>query len=135
MGNAHLVFFQININNSCVKKKEKVGVSVGKKKPDIYKGLIGADDWALELSAPEMEDFCRLLAQIRDTMDSMAEHLMEEETISCEVESPLLWLGADGYVNNYRLRIILHQHRGAEGSWQSHAIPELIKAAQSLKSF
>nr|WP_069790151.1 DUF1818 family protein [Cyanobacterium sp. IPPAS B-1200]OEJ79566.1 hypothetical protein A5482_00790 [Cyanobacterium sp. IPPAS B-1200] len=118
-----------------VLKKGK-GWRIGwQEKPDIYKGLIGADDWALELSAPEMEDFCRLLAQIRDTMDSMAEHLMEEETISCEVESPLLWLGADGYVNNYRLRIILHQHRGAEGSWQSYAIPELIKVAQSLKSF
>ncbi|WP_347239031.1 DUF1818 family protein [Cyanobacterium stanieri] len=116
--------------------KKGKGWRIGwQEKPEIYKGLIGADNWAFELSGPEMEDFCRLLIQINDTMETMAEHLMEEETISCEVESPLLWLGADGYINDYSLRIIIYEHRGAEGSWQSDVIPDLIKAIQSLKSF
>ncbi|MGY6529184.1 MAG: DUF1818 family protein [Cyanobacterium sp.] len=116
--------------------KKGKGWRIGwQEKADVYKGLIGSDDWAFELSAPEMEDFCRLLVQLTDTMESMKEHIMDEETISCEVESALLWLGVDGYVNNYGLRIILNEHRGAEGTWPYSAIPDLLKAVQSLKSF
>ena len=101
----------------------------------IYPGLIGAQDWAFEVSAKEMQDFCRLLLEITDTMESMAEHLMDEETISCEVESPLIWLGAEGYCHNYSLRIILNESRGCEGSWQYEAISGLTQALQSFGLF
>ncbi|AFZ48456.1 protein of unknown function DUF1818 [Cyanobacterium stanieri PCC 7202] len=131
MGNAHLFFVGVQ----AMLKKGK-GWRIGwQDKAEIYQGLIGADDWAFEVSASEMEDFCRLLAEITDTMKAMAEHLMEEESISCEVESPLLWLGAEGYVDNYRLRIIFNQGRGVEGAWESDAVQGLVQGVQSLKSF
>jgi len=100
-----------------------------------YQGLIGASSWAMELTAAEMTDFCRLLLQITETMTAMAEHLMDEETIFCEVESPLMWLGAQGYIDNYSVRIILTQNRGCEGSWPGDTIPELVQAVQSFNLF
>lgn len=101
----------------------------------LYPALIGASTWALELTKAEMTDFCRLLPQLADSISAMTEYLMAEETISCEVETPLMWLGADGYCHHYAVRIILHTARGAEGYWEAEAIPELLSALQSLKSY
>lgn len=100
-----------------------------------YQGLIGAQDWAMELTAAEMQDFRRLLLQIHQGMTDISQHLMEEETILCEAESDLMWLGAEGYPKNYSLRIILHHHRGCEGTWSENVIQDLIQATQSLELF
>ena len=101
----------------------------------VYKGLIGADNWAIELTEAEMHDFIRLLLQINKAIADISQHLMEEETVVCEVESELIWLGAEGFPNNYSLRIILSQHRGCEGTWTNHVIGSLILATQALSSF
>ncbi len=102
---------------------------------DIYKGLIGADDWAIELTTEEMQDFCRLIMQLAENMEQMQEYLMEEEKISCEVESELMWLGAEGYWHNYSLRVIINQNRSCEGNWTALAVTEIIKACESLNFF
>ncbi|HIK38117.1 MAG: DUF1818 family protein [Geminocystis sp.] len=101
----------------------------------VYKGLVGAEDWALELTAEEMRDFCRLLRDIHQTVADISKHLMPEEAVVCEVESELLWLGAEGYPDNYSLRIILSQPRRGEGTWPPYAITELLQASQSLELF
>jgi len=99
---------------------------------EIYKGLIGADDWAIELTEAEIKDFCRLLEQLADNLEKMQDYLMDEEKISCEVESELIWLSAEGYADNYSLRVIVLQNRSCEGNWASLAVPELINATKSL---
>jgi len=120
--------------NSLIKKGK--GWRIGwQEKAVTYKGLIGGDDWAFELTAIEMQDFCRLLLQIHQAIIDINEHLMEEETITCEVESDLMWLGAQGYPNNYSLSIILHHHRGCEGTWKENVTKDLIQATQSLMLF
>ena len=101
----------------------------------VYKGLIGGQDWAFELTEAEMQDFLRLLLQIDQAIADIHEHLMDEETITCEVESELMWLGATGYPDNYSLRIILSQQRSCEGNWAENAISPLITASQSLHLF
>ncbi len=103
-----------------------------KSSPLVYKGLIGADDWAIELTQAEMKDFIRLILQIDQAIIDIHQHLMDEETIEIEVESELIWLGAKGYPDNYSLRIILSQQRGCEGTWSENAIKSLINATQSL---
>ncbi len=116
--------------------KNGKGWRVGwKKNAPVYKGLIGADDWAMELTQSEMQDFLRLLLQINQTITDINQHLMEQETIACEVESELMWLSAEGYPDNYSLRIILSQHRGCEGTWPEHVVDSLILATQSLDVF
>jgi len=101
----------------------------------LYQGLIGTESWAIELTAAELEDFCRLALQLADTLAHMAEELMDEERIACEAESARLWMEAEGYPHAYNLRIILLQGRRAEGAWSSDAVPGLLQAIQTFQVF
>jgi hypothetical protein len=98
-----------------------------------YQGLVGAEDWALELTAEELIDFCRLLGQIAEAMAQMGQELMAEERIACEVESDRLWLEGEGYPHAYSLRLILRGGRRCEGNWQAAAVSELIQAVRLLE--
>ncbi|MBW4522768.1 MAG: DUF1818 family protein [Scytolyngbya sp. HA4215-MV1] len=100
-----------------------------------YKGLVGGENWAIELTEAELNDFCRLVVQLSDTMRQVAAELMDEEAIACEVESDLLWLEAQGYPDHYGLQVIVLSDRQAEGVWSAAAVPELIQAAQMLGVF
>lgn len=100
-----------------------------------YRGLVGGNDWAIELTEAELDDFCRLLSQLAETMNQMASELMDEEKIACEAESDLLWMEVEGYPSSYTLRFILNTGRRYEGSWVAQAVPGLVQAAQSLKVF
>ena len=97
-----------------------------------YKGLVGANAWAIELTQAELKDFCRLLNQLVATMSKMAAELMIEEKISCEAESELLWLEVDGYSDSYSLRLIIHSDRRCEGNWAEGIAPNLVEAINSL---
>lgn len=100
-----------------------------------YQGLVGGDDWAIELTGAELDDFCRLLAQLAQTMSQMASELMDEEKIACEAESDLLWMEVEGYPSAYSLCFILNTGRRGEGNWLTDAVPGLVQATQSLKVF
>jgi hypothetical protein len=100
-----------------------------------YPGLVGSDDWAIELTEAELNDFCRLLLQLVETMNQMKAELMDEEKISCEAESDLLWLEVDGYPHAYSLRLILNYNRRCEGNWKEGVAQELAEAASRLKVF
>ena len=100
-----------------------------------FKGLIGTDDWAIELTEAELNDFCRLLTQLAETMKQLATELMDEEKIACEAESDLLWIEVEGYPHAYSLRLILNTGRGVEGKWDTAAVPELLQASGMLKVF
>lgn len=102
---------------------------------DKYPGLVGANDWAMELTEAELNDFCRLLNQLVATMNQMEEELMDEEKISCEAETDLLWMEVEGYPDAYSLRLILNCDRRCEGNWYPGIAPELALASQNLKMF
>jgi hypothetical protein len=102
---------------------------------EIYRGLVGTDDWAIELTEAELDDFCRLINQLVQTMAQMQTQLMDEEKIACEAETDLLWMEVSGYPYAYDLRLILNRHRCFEGSWQSGEVEELAAACQNLKAF
>ena len=100
-----------------------------------FKGLVGTDDWAIELTEAELNEFCRLLNQLADTMKHLATELMDEEKIACEAESDLLWMEVAGYAHAYNLRFILNTGRGTEGKWEAGAVSELLPAIGMLKVF
>ncbi|MEH2196149.1 MAG: DUF1818 family protein [Nostoc sp.] len=100
-----------------------------------FQGLVGTDNWAIELTEAELNDFCRLLAQLADTMKQLATELMEEEKITCEAESNLLWMEVEGYPHDYTLRFILNTGRCVEGKWDASAVPGLLQAAGMVKVF
>jgi Domain of unknown function (DUF1818) len=97
-----------------------------------FVGLVGGDNWAFELTAEEFRDFCRFLGQLADTMNAMKSELMDEERITCEAQSDLLWLEVEGFPNSYSVRLMLNSGRGCEGEWSPSAVPELLQAAQML---
>lgn len=100
-----------------------------------YQGLVGGDDWAIELTEGEFHDFCRLLAQLATTMTQMASELMDSERITCEAESDVLWMEVEGYPHLYLLHVILSTGRRCEFSWPGEAVPGLVEAARVLKIF
>jgi Domain of unknown function (DUF1818) len=100
-----------------------------------FQGLVGGDEWAIELTTAELEDFCQLVAQLNTILCQMSQELMDEERITCEVESELIWLEAEGYPDNYELRLIVLTGRRGEGFWNASAVSELLQAAQILKVF
>ncbi|MBW4670848.1 MAG: DUF1818 family protein [Cyanomargarita calcarea GSE-NOS-MK-12-04C] len=100
-----------------------------------FKGLVGTDDWAVELTEAELNDFCRLLKQLADTMKQLAAELMDEEKIACEVESNLVWMEAEGYPHTWCLRFILNTGRCVEGQLDAAAVGGLLQAADTLKVF
>ncbi|BAZ18006.1 hypothetical protein NIES4071_98880 [Calothrix sp. NIES-4071] len=100
-----------------------------------YKGLLGTDNWSVELTEAELDDFCRLLAQLADTMKQLAPELMDSEKIACEAESDLVWMEVEGYPQSYSLRFIISNERCAEGLWEAPAVPGLLQAASMLKVF
>ena len=98
-----------------------------------FTGLLGTDDWAVELTESELHDFCRLLVQLAETMSQLSSELMDEEKITCEAESNLIWLEVAGYAHSYSLRFILLTGRCAEGCWDEGAVMGLLQAAQTLQ--
>jgi hypothetical protein len=115
--------------------KSGAGWRIGWNPESEYPGLVGSDDWAFELTAAELADFCRLLGQLVDNMRSMQAELMDEESIACEAESDLVWIQAEGSPSQYNLRLILNTGRSCEGNWVADAVPELVAAMDSLKFF
>ena len=100
-----------------------------------YPGLVGADAWSMELTKIELKDFCRLALQLADTMGAIAPELMDDERISCEAESENLWLEAEGFPNDYTLRLIVLTGRRGEGEWSSAAVSELLNAIRLIEAF
>jgi Domain of unknown function (DUF1818) len=115
--------------------KAGTGWRIGWNPDSEYSGLVGGDDWAFELTAAELADFCRLLEQLVGNIRSMQAELMDEESIACEVESDLVWMQVEGIPNKYSLRLILNTGRSCEGNWTAAAVPELVAAVDSLKFF
>ena len=97
-----------------------------------YPGLVGSDSWAIELTKAELSDFCRLIDQLVATMKEMSTELMDQEKISCEAETDLLWLEAEGFPQSYTLRLIVHGDRRCEGNWRAGLAPKLLEAIKAL---
>lgn len=97
--------------------------------------LVGADDWAVELSQTEFEAFSKFLLQLSETIEQMRAELMEEETVVCEASSDLLWMEVRGYPDAFQLSFILLTGRRAEGRWSSVAAKEVLRAVQMIQVF
>jgi hypothetical protein len=63
-------------------------------------------------------------------MEGMTEELMAEERVTCEAESELLWLEAEGFPGRYSLRLLLYRGRRCEGNWSAEAVRELSRAIE-----
>ncbi len=96
-------------------------------------GLVAGKGWAVELTAAEFSDFCRVARQLGSTMADMSEHLMDEERLTCQQETETIWMEAEGDSGEYSLRFILLSGRRAEGEWPSVVVPTVLKALAQLE--
>ena len=96
--------------------KSGIGWRLGWNPTNEYPGLVGAEDWAIELTSGELADFCRLLGQLVDNMQLIQAELMDQENIACEAESDLLWMQVQGFPHHYNLRLIVNTGRNCEGN-------------------
>ncbi len=99
---------------------------------DVYKGLVGADSWAIELTENEFKDFCKLAVQLAEAMKLMAAELSDCEKISCTLETDDFSLEASGYPHAFSLYLQLLTGRRLEGIWEAIAVPFLIEAIANL---
>jgi hypothetical protein len=97
-----------------------------------YKALVGTDDWSLELTAAEFQDFGHLVRQLAHTMAQMSQQLMDEEAIACEAATDRLWIEVEGYPQAYSLHLIVLTGRRGEGCWTATAVPPLVAALDTL---
>jgi hypothetical protein len=95
---------------------------------DLYKGLVGADDWAIELTGDEFKDFCKLATRLAETMQLMATELSDCEKICCTLETEEITLEASGYPLEFGLHLQLLTGRKGEGFWAAAAVPFLLNA-------
>jgi len=102
---------------------------------EVFCGLVGGQYWALELTAAEFKDFCRMAQLLSLQMAAMAELLMDEECLTCEQESETIWLEAEGSPASHGLRFILLTGRGGEGEWPAAVVPQLLDAISTLEGF
>jgi Domain of unknown function (DUF1818) len=100
-----------------------------------FQALLGADDWAVELTQTEFDEFCRFAQQLTETLEQMRSELMDEEAIACEASSELLWMEVRGLPDAYGLSFILLTGRRAEGSWSVAATKEVLQAIQMVQVF
>ncbi len=100
-----------------------------------FTALLGTDDWAVEMTTIEYDDFCRLLEELLAAMNAIASELMDEEKVTLEVESDIVWLEISGYPQEYSLRFILNSGRGVEGYFPASVTRELLSAITTLQVF
>jgi hypothetical protein len=100
-----------------------------------FQALLGADDWAIELTQAEFDDFCRFALQLSDTMEQMRANLMDEEAIACEASCDRLWMEVRGYPEAYQLSFILLTGRRGEGHWSVEATKEVLRVIQMVQVF
>ncbi len=100
-----------------------------------FQALVGADDWAVELTQTEFDDFCRFALQLSEAIEQMRSELMEEEAIACEASSDHLWMEVRGYCDAYQLSFVVLTGRRAEGCWSIEATKEILRVVQMVQVF
>jgi hypothetical protein len=99
---------------------------------EVYQGLVGDDHWAVELTFNEFADLRRLSNQLVSSLQSIADELMDEETIELEAESEHIWVALEGSANRHSLRFILLGDRGSEGGWNDTATAGFLQALAGI---
>lgn len=99
---------------------------------EIFVGLVGAENWAIELNYQEFQDFCRISRQLVETMATMQAELSEGETLTCSAQTADISLEACGFSDNFTIHLQVLNDRRAEGIWTSRAIAELLQAVEQI---
>ena len=91
---------------------------------DFKKGkfcfLIGVDNWSIELQKSEFDSLYLLLLKINEQLSSIKDELMDEESITLELEQLPWYVELNGKKNEWSLRFVFEsqeQTRSFEMYW------------------
>ena len=91
---------------------------------DLKKGkycfLIGVDNWSIELQKSEFDTLYFLLLQVNKQLLSIQDELMDEESITLELEQLPWYIELEGKKNEWSLRFVFEsqdQTRSFEIYW------------------
>ena len=82
--------------------------------------LIGVDNWSIELQESEFNSLCLLLLRINEQLLDIYNELMDEESITLELEQPPWYIQLEGKKNEWSLRFVFEsqdQTRSFEMYW------------------
>ena len=98
--------------------------------------LIGGESWAVELTEMEMKGLQALLVELDHQHKLICDQLMEEESITLELEQQEWWGCLDGTRDHWGLRVVLQgkgmQSRGLEGAWPAPAAQVFLAALRTV---
>lgn len=100
-----------------------------------FKALVGAEDWSVELTQAEFNDFVRMLRQLTEALEVASTELMDEEAIAIDQETELIWMQLNGFPHEFSLSFMLLTGRRAEGHWNTSATQKFIQAIQTIQLF
>ena len=82
--------------------------------------LIGVDNWSIELQESEFNSLCLLLLRINEQLLDIYNELMDEESITLELEQLPWYIQLEGKKNEWSLRFVFEsqeQTRSFEMYW------------------
>ena len=101
-------------------KEEKNWRLIKNFKKGKYCFLIRVNNWAIELKKSEFRSLYILLLKINQQLMEIANHLLDEELISLEIEQLPWYAELDGKKNDWNLRLIFEsdeESRSFEMYW------------------
>ncbi|MDA7433128.1 DUF1818 family protein [Synechococcus sp. AH-601-N10] len=98
--------------------------------------LIGGEFWAVELTETELKGLHALLVELDHQHTLIRDQLMEEESITLELEQQEWWGCLDGTRDRWALQVVLHGNgtprRGLEGTWPAPAAQAFLAALRTV---
>ncbi len=108
------------------------GWRLGYQPQQPFVALVGGDQWAIELTDQEWQDFCQGLQSLQSALEASQAFLMDQETITLDHCTDMLQLIVTGYTSKYSLYLKLLMGRRVEGIWDFPVIPKLLLAIDDL---
>jgi hypothetical protein len=98
--------------------------------------LIGGEFWAVELTETEVKGLHALLVELDHQHSLIRDQLMEEESITLELEQQEWWGCLDGTRDRWALQVVLQGNgikvRGLEGAWPAPAAQAFLAALRTV---
>ena len=99
--------------------------------------LIGGEFWAVELTEMEVTGLHALLVELVHQHSLIRDQLMEEESITLELEQQEWWGCLDGTRDRWGLQVVLQGsgmkgRRGLEGAWPAPAAQAFLAALRTV---
>ena len=99
--------------------------------------LIGGELWAVELTETEVKGLHALLVELVHQHTLILDQLMEEESITLELEQQEWWGCLDGTRDRWGLQVVLQgsgmqRRRGLEGAWPAPAAQAFLAALRTV---